>query len=179
MTSEASFLHGFVVAELTGPDGEVKARCEVPNLITNVGDQMYGERGAAPSGVTPPASPTGMRLGTGAASGGSAPAKSGANSTLLAYLSGSSQAWDSGYPQSALTTGRQITYKVTYAAGTATTASAITEAIISNNAVATAPSSGAAGDQASTISRVALTGIGSKGASDTLTITWTHTLTGA
>jgi hypothetical protein len=179
MTDEASFLHGWVVAELRGPDGELKGRCESPNLITNVGDQMYGERGAAPSGVTPPAAPIGMRLGTGASSGGSAPAKSGANSTLTAFLSGSSQAFDASYPQSALTTGRQITYKVTSAAGTATTASAITEAVITNDAVATAWTGGGAGVQANTISRVALTGIGSKGASDTLTITWTHTLTGA
>jgi len=67
------------------------------------------------------------------------------------------------------------TYKRTYAAGEATTASAITEAVIVNDTIATDATSAAA----ATISRVLLTGIGSKGASDTLTITWTHTILGA
>lgn len=177
MTDEVSNLHGWVEAELRGPDGELKGFHRGPNLITSYGDQMYGERGANIAGA--PAAPTGMRLGTGASTAGSAPAKSGAFSTLVAYLTGSSQAFDGGFPASAPTTGRQITYKVTYAAGTATTASAITEAVIVNDTIGTAPGSGAAGVAGATVSRVALTGIGSKGASDTLTVTWTHTLTGA
>lgn len=177
--NEASFLTGYVEVELRNDDGELIGYCCKPNLITNVGDQMYGEKGAGIG--SPPASPTGMRLGTGASTGGSAPAKSGANSTLTGYLSGSNQAFDGTFPQSALGTGRVITYKVTYAAGTATTASAITEAVICNDTISsnTGWTSGGAGNQAQTISRVALTGIGSKGASDSLTITWTHTLLGA
>lgn len=173
---DTALMDGWVEAELRGPDGELKGHCRTHNLITDVGDQMYGERGAGIGSA--PAAPVGMRLGTGAATAGSAPAKSGAFSTLVAFLAGSSQALDAA-PTSSKTTGRQVQYKVTYAAGTATTGSAITEAVLTNDSVATAWTSGAAGVQGNTIARVALTGIGSKGASDTLTITWNHTLTGA
>lgn len=112
----------------------------------------------------------GMKLGTGS----TAVAKTGAGAALVTYLSGSDQAFDATYPQSSLSTGRVITYKVTYAAGTATTASAITEIVIYLDFTADATSSAA-----NTISRALLAGIGSKGASDTLTATWTHTLLGA
>lgn len=177
MTADATFLKGWVEAELRGPDGELKGHCVVPNLITQYGDRVYAERGAGVAGAQ--ASPTGMRLGTGASTAGSAPAKTGAFSTLVAYLASSSQAFDGSFPSSTSATGWTVTYKVTYAAGTATTASPITEAVIVNDAIGTPPTSGAAGVQGATLARVALTGIGSKGASDTLTITWTHTLTGA
>jgi hypothetical protein len=66
------------------------------------------------------------------------------------------------------------TYKVTYPAGKATTASPITEVVIFTDALADATSTAA-----NTISRALLTGIGAKGASDTLTCTWTHTVLGA
>jgi hypothetical protein len=68
-----------------------------------------------------------------------------------------------------------VSYKRTYAAGEATSASAITECVIVTDSISTDATSTAA----NTISRVLLTGIGSKGASDTLTITWTHTILGA
>jgi hypothetical protein len=167
-------LHGYVVAELFDKDGTLLRRVEGPNLITNVGDQMYGERGC---GITTTAIPVGMRLGTQVTP--AAAAKSGANSTLQAFLSGSSVVLDATYPQSAAAGNtRVITYKVTWGAGVATTASAITEAVLTNDAVATAWTSGGAGVQANTISRFLLTGIGSKGATDTLALTWTHTLAG-
>lgn len=163
---EAAGARGLVVAELFGPDGVLKARCEAHNIITQVGDQMYGERGAAPASVTPPAAPTGMKLGTGA----TAVAKTGAGAALVTYLSNSHQAFDSTYPQSALNaTLRRITYKVTFAAGKATSAGAITEAVIVIDALADATSTAA-----NTAARVLLAGIGSKGAADTLTVTWTH-----
>lgn len=113
----------------------------------------------------------GMKLGTGS----TAVAKSGAGAALVTYLSGSDQAFDSTYPQGSGTSGgRVITYKVTYAAGTATTASAITEVVIFLDFLADSTSTAA-----NTISRALLAGIGSKGASDTLTVTWTHTTLGA
>ncbi|QCB97928.1 hypothetical protein E5206_14230 [Arthrobacter sp. PAMC25564] len=67
-----------------------------------------------------------------------------------------------------------VTYKVTYPAGKATTASAKTEAVIVLDFLADATSTAA-----NTIARILFGGIGSKGASDTLTITWTQTLLGA
>lgn len=172
---DSGLIIGHVVVEKRGPDGLVLARCVVRNLITDVGDQMYGERGA---GIMTLAAPVGMRLGTGASTGGSVPAKNGAFSTLVAFLSGSSKALDAT-PGSVHTTGRAITYIVTYGPGVATTASTLTEAVLTNDAVAVVWASGGAGVQANTVSRVALTGIGAKGASDTLVCTWTHTMTGA
>jgi hypothetical protein len=161
---------GIVTVELRGPDGELKGFFEGHNLVTQVGDQYYGERAAAISGA--PAVITGMKLGTGS----TAVAKTGAGAALVTYLSGSNKALDGGYPTSSLQSGsRQITYRRTYAAGEATTASAITEAVLVNDTITTDATSVAA----NTISRVIVAGVGSKGASDTLTVTWNHLLTGA
>lgn len=157
---------GTVSWELRDAEGNLKTSGETHNLVTQVGDQLYGERGA---GIMTLGAPTGMKLGTGS----TAPAKTGAGAALVTYLSDSDQAFDGTYPQSALSSGRQITYKSTYAAGKATTASAITEVVIVNETLSDATSAAAA-----TISRALLTGVGSKGASDTLTVTWTHTLLG-
>lgn len=169
-------MRGWVVAELRNENGELIGFCEGPNLITNVGDQMYGERGAGIG--SPPAAPLGMRLGTQV--GPTAAAKSGAASTLQKYLLASSVAHTATFPQSAANGNtRVITYKVDWLAGIATTANAITEAVLTNDAVATTWTTDGAGVQANTISRYLLTGIGSKGATDTLALTWTHTLAGA
>lgn len=158
---------GTVVAELFDKDGNLKAREVVKNLVTAVGDQLYASRGA---GLTTSAVPTGMRLGTGS----TAVAKTGAGAAIVTYLSGSNKAFDATFPSA---TGGVVTYKRTYAAGEATTASAITEVVINNDTITNDNATTATA--ANTISRALLTGIGSKGASDTLTITWTHTILGA
>jgi hypothetical protein len=235
---------GHVVAELFGPDGKLKSRVETSNLVTDVGDQYYGDRavnkqgsaktitaiatgttavvttsaahgfsvgdvvtiaGVTPSGyngswaITAVGSATtfsiyvGTALGAGTAfgtatgqnygqvtamklgTGSTAVAKNGAGAALVTYLANSHQAMDATYPQTSGTTGgRVVTYKVTYAAGKATTASAITEAVLVLDFLADATSTAA-----NTIARVLLTGIGSKGSLDTLTVTWSHTLLGA
>jgi hypothetical protein len=236
---------GHVTWELTDEFGNLKAKGETKNLITDVGDQYYGDRavnkqgsaktitaitnaatavvttsaahgftvgdvvtiaGVTPSGyngqwaITAVGSATtfsiyvGTALGAGSAfgtatgqnygmvtsmklgTGSTAVAKSGAGAALVTYLSDSHQAMDATFPSTSGTSGgRVVTYKVTYAAGKATTASAITEAVlVSGEYIANATSAAAV-----TIARVLLTGIGSKGASDTLTVTWTHTLLGA
>lgn len=167
-TEDPAGITGHVVVELRGPDGKLKARCETDNLITDVGDQLYASRGA---GLTTSAVPTGLKLGTGA----TAAAKNGAGAALVTYLTNSHQANDGGFPTAVNSAGNgtTVTYKVTYAAGKATTASAITECVIVTDALADATSTAA-----NTGSRVLLTGIGSKGASDTLTVTWTHLLKG-
>lgn len=163
--NERGTIRGVVVAELRDEHGNLKARCETHNLITSVGDQYYAGRAALSSGL--PAQVTGMKLGTGS----TAVAKSGAGAALVTYLSNSHQAIDGGYPTAA---SGVVTWRATYAAGKATTASPITEAVLCTDTLADATSTAA-----NTIARVLLSGIGSKGASDTLTVTWTHTLLGA
>ncbi len=157
-------LAGQVVVELRGPDGELKSRTVQDNIITNTGDQYYGERAAGIA--SPPAQVTGMKLGTGS----TAVAKSGAGAALVTYLSNSHQAMDGGYPTSALSSNkRRITWQATWAAGKATSASPITEAVIVNETLADSTSAAAA-----TIARVLVTGVATKEAGDALTITWTH-----
>lgn len=170
MSNDKSGIKGTLIIERRNKYGVLIERFEGCNLVTQVGDQMYGERGAGIG--SPPAVPTGMKLGTGS----TAVAKTGAGAALVTYLSGSNKAFDSTYPQSSLnSSSRRITYKRTYAAGEATTASAITEAVIVNDTIATDATSTAA----NTISRILVTGISAKGASDTLTATWNHDLLGA
>jgi hypothetical protein len=164
--NDKTTIDGHVLVELRGPDGELKAREEVHNLITSVGDQYYAGRAALSTGL--PAQVTGMKLGTGS----TAVAKTGAGAALTTYLSGSNKALDATYPTA---TGGVVTFKRTYAAGEATTASPITEAVLVTDTIATDATSTAA----NTIARVLISGVASKGASDTLTITWTHTILGA
>ena len=163
MTDDQTMIKGHVVAELRGPDGELKGRCETDNLITSVGDQYYAGRAALASGL--PAQVTGMKLGAGS----TAVAKTGAGAALVTYLTNSHQALASTTAVAGV-----VTFTATFAAGKATTASPITEAVLVTDALADATSVAA-----NTIARVLLSGIGSKGASDTLTVTWTHTILGA
>lgn len=242
---DRSGIWGEVHAQMFDKYGNLRNECRVKNLVTDIGDQYYGNRAAriagsaltitaitnvttaifttsaahglaiddtiVVAGVTPsgyngrwvvtsvPSATTfgvyvGTALGAGSAFGTATPqavqggakgmklgtgstavAKSGAGAALVTYLTGSDQAFDATYPQGSGTSGgRVITYKDTYAAGTATTASPITEVVIFLDFLADATSSAA-----NTICRALLAGIGSKGASDTLTVTWTHTLLGA
>jgi hypothetical protein len=161
-------MKGLVLWELFDENGQLKDYGTTRNIITQIGDQYYGERAAGIA--SPPAQVTGMKLGTGS----TAVAKTGAGAALVTYLTNSHQAIDGGFPTSTLSGGRVITWKTTWAAGKATTGSAITEVVIVNETLADATSAAAA-----TISRALLTGVASKGASDTLAVTWTHTLTGA
>jgi hypothetical protein len=160
-----------VVVERFDGDGNLVERFEGHNIVTQVGDQLYGERGAGVSGAA--AAPTGMKLGT----GGTAASKTGAGAALVTYLATSNKAFDGTYPQSAVklaatapaTTydARKITYRRTYAPGEATTASPIQEVVIVNDTIGTDATSVAA----NTIHRVLLTGISQKQAADTLTVT--------
>lgn len=169
MSTEKSGIIGTLTMERRDKDGNLIERFEGSNLVTQVGDQLYGERG---SGAGSPALPTGMKLGTGS----TAVAKTGAGAALVTYLSGSNKAFDATYPQSSLNgASRRITYKRTYAPGEATTASPITEAVIVTETISNDDTSTAA----ETVSRILVTGISAKGASDTLTATWNHDLLGA
>jgi hypothetical protein len=159
-------LCGEVTVELRAADGTLKARTVQPNIITERGDQYYGERAAGIA--SPPGQVTGMKLGTGS----TAVAKTGAGAALVTYLSNSHQAIDGSYPTSSLSSGkRRITWQAVWAAGKATTASAITEVVIVIDTLADATS-----NATNTISRALVTGVPSKEAADVLTITWTHDL---
>jgi len=166
--NDKSGITGEVHWVLTGPDGEIKAEGRTKNLITAVGDQYYAGRAALSAGL--PAQVTGFRLG----SGSTAPAKTGAGAAIVTYIAGSNKANDSGFPTA---TGGVVTWKRTYAAGEATTASAINEVVLNTDTIANDNATTATA--ANTIARAIVTGVASKGASDTLTITWTHTILGA
>ena len=151
MKREKTGIRGIVVAELYGPGGELKARCETHNLVTDVGDQYYAGRAALSSSL--PAQVTGFKLGTGSTT----PAKSGAGAALAAYLAGSNKAPDAGFPTAV---AGVATWRRTFGPGEATSANPITEAVLVTDSIATNATSAAA----ATICRALITGIASKGA---------------
>jgi hypothetical protein len=61
--SNAVSLSGRVEWEISNAEGKVTKRGKSGNLVTQIGDQLYAERGAGIA--SPPALPTGMKLGTG------------------------------------------------------------------------------------------------------------------
>lgn len=152
---------------LTGPDGAVKYDEVLDNLVTEIGDQYYGERAAGVVGA--PAVATGMQLGT----GGTTPAKTGAGAAIVTLIASSLVAL-TGTPTSTLTgASRRITYTVTWAAGTAT-ANSISEVVLVNQATGTQTAAPAS----ATISRALLSPTVNKAAGDSLTIAWQHDLLG-
>jgi hypothetical protein len=161
-------LSGLLHVRLIDEHGVITRDLWVPNMITQVGDQYYGERAAGIG--SPPAQVTGMRLGTGS----TAPAKTGAGAAIVTYATGSHVAIDGTYPQSSLNgAARRITWRSTWAAGVATV-NGIAEAVITNET----PLTNVAGTAANTISRALVSPVVNKGASDTLEITWHHDLQG-
>lgn len=162
-------LRGWVEVDLYDEDGNLKLHFAVSNLITQVGDEYYGERAAGIA--SPPDQVSGMRLGTGT----TAVAKTGAGAAIVTYITGSSIAIDGSFPTSALSgSSRRIQWKTTWAAGVATNG-AIAEVVITNEATLT----NVAGTAANTVSRALLSPTINKGAGDTLAITWNHDLLGA
>jgi len=167
-------LRGLVVVSLYGPDGDLKQRQEIENLITTAGDEYYAKRSGA--SVAPQNNPdvtkvTGMKLGTGAV----LPSKSGSNSALGNYVTGSNISFMTGYPvyqQRPSDAGWDLLYYGQWAPGVATN-SALTEAVIVKDS-----STNATSTSANTISRVTFSAI-NKTAADTLEISWAHTFLGA
>lgn len=168
--------HGFVELwtprrnMLAGPGGLVLAqRVEFENLVTQVGDEYYGERAAGIA--SPPDQVTGMRLGTGS----TAVAKTGAGAAIVTYVTGSNKAIDGSFPTSSIPgSARRIQWKTTWNAGEAT-ASGIAEVVITNET----PLTDVAGTAANTISRALISPTVNKGASDTLAVTWNHDILGS
>jgi len=167
-------VRGFGVAHLMDGDGQTVLLLPFANLVTTAGDQYYAQKavvGIAPQAPTAPTAANGMKLGTTA----TAAAKSSTGASLVAYLTASNIAFDATYPQTSSAggdTGWNATYKTTWAAGVATSATINEVAIVNDqatNATSTAPN---------TYSRAVLSTV-NKGASDTLAITWNHKFLGA
>jgi hypothetical protein len=163
---------GYGVAHLFDSEGRTKELVPFANTITDAGDTYYATRGAAAvnaNGVAQPTVATGMQIG----SGSTAVSKSGGTGiTLGSYLYG--QAFDATFPTvTAIGTnlGTQIAYKATYAAGNGT--GTVSEAAIVNGTVSTTNLAAA-----NVLSRTVFAGI-TKGAADTLAITWNHKFLGA
>lgn len=155
-------LSGTLRISLRGPDGRYKAHRHVKNLITQRGDQYFMER--AVGIASPPGQVTGAKLGTST----TAAAKTGAGAALVAYLAGSQRAVDVGFPTSGLNgAARRITWRFTWPANAATHA-AITEVALVIDALADATST-----DVNTIARAVFAAV-SKGAQDSLEVTWTQ-----
>jgi hypothetical protein len=169
MSVDTATTTGTVVVEVKGPDGEVKTRHELANLITDAGDLYHVKRvaaGVAPAAGADVAKVTGMKLGTGT----TATAKNGTGAALVAYVSGSATAFDTGYPTAASLgagLGATVTYQTTFGPGVGTN-SALTEVVIVTDSASDATSTAAA-----TISRLVFPAT-PKQAADTLTISWAH-----
>lgn len=171
--SQPMGLTGWLVIELHDEDGNLKHYQALKNLVTTAGDLYYATRGAAgvvPAAVTDATKMTGMKLGTGV----TAAAKSSGGAALGTYIT-SNVVFDAAFPTVTANggdTGYNINYRVTWPAGTSTNA-AITEVAIVNDAGTNLTST--AGN---TIARATFTAV-NKGASDSLTISWSHLFLGA
>jgi hypothetical protein len=158
--------HGFF--RLVDEDGHLKELGVFRNLITQIGDQYYGERAAGIG--SPPGQVTCMKLGI----GNTAVAKTGAGAALVTYTATSDVAIDATWPKSTLSgSSRQIQWQTTWAAGVVTVNS-LAEVVIVNDTLADATSTAA-----NTISRALLSPVVNKGASDSLVVDWNHQLLGA
>jgi hypothetical protein len=167
-TSDLSVIRGQLHVVLAGPDGAIKYDEQFDNIVTQVGDQFYGERAAGVGGA--PAAATGMQLGTGTTT----PSKTGAGAAIVTLVASSLVALSST-PTSALSgSSRRITYTVTWTAGTAT-ANAIAEVALVNQSTGTQTAAPAS----ATISRALLSPTVNKAAGDSLTIQWQHDILGA
>lgn len=155
---------GHIVAELRGPDGKLKQREEIDNLITDVGDNYLASLAYGTAGWT-------YRMKTGSAS--TAAAKNGAGSYIATgdYNSGSAHAMAATYPKVGASTNI-AQFQVVWAAGENT--NTIRRVGIVDNAT----DAGEA-DATGTAAMGVFTGDIAKGADDTLTVTWTWTFLGA
>jgi hypothetical protein len=164
---QGSAFTGSVLIQLFDEHGNLKDERRGGNLITEAGDLYYAGKAIAAISPANPSAPTamsGMKLGTGT----TAVAKSGAGAALVTYISGSNNAFDATYPVvQNLGAGLGVNgqYRTTWAAGDVTN-SAITEAVIVNDAGTDATSTGA-----NTAHRIVFSAI-NKTASDSLVITW-------
>lgn len=169
MVSDTSTTTGTVVVEVRGPDGEVKARHTVSNLITDAGDLYHTKRiaaGVVPSAPADVTKVTGMKLGTGT----TAASKNGTGAAVGAYVTGSNKTFDTGSPTTenlGAGLGCTVTYACTFGPGVGTS-SGLTEVVLVTDA-----STDAASTAANTIARMVFPAT-PKQAADTVTVSWSH-----
>ena len=158
-------LWGVVTAELRGPDGKLKKRKVVQNLVTDQGDKF-----AAAAFYTAAYSAWGMKLGT----ANTAASKNGAGSFIAVgdYISGSAKALDDSTPKAGAS-ANIVRFRRLFAAGEGTSATINRVSICDNTTDA------GEADATHTFAIAVFSGAINKGASDTLTVTWDVTCLGA
>lgn len=158
-------LWGVVVAELRGPDGRLKQKKVVNNLVTGQGDKF-----AAAAFYSAAYSAWGMKLGTATTEA----SKSGAGSFVAVadYVSGSAKALDDSTPKAGATDDI-VQFRRLWAAGEGTNATINRVSICDNTTNA------GEADATHTFAIAVFSGAINKGAADTLTVTWNVTLLGA
>lgn len=158
-------LKGVVIAELRGPDGKLKQREVTHNLVTDQGDDF------AKSAIYTAAYTTwGMKLGT--ATTGADKSGAGAYIAVGDYISGSAQALDDSTPKEGAS-GDICQFRRLWAAGEGTSSTINRVAIVDNT------SDAGEADATHTFAISVFASTINKGASDTLTVTWNVTYTGA
>lgn len=171
--SQHSQFVGTVLVQLRDRHGNLKEERRGTNLITDAGDLYYASKaivGISPANPAAPTAMSGMKLGTGT----TAAAKAGAGAALVAYISGSNNPFDATFPViQNLGAGLGVNgqYRTTWAAGDVTN-SAITEAVIVNDAATDATTTAA-----NTSHRIVFSAM-NKLSTDSLIITWNVKLLG-
>jgi hypothetical protein len=159
-------LWGVVVAELRGPDGKLKQRKVVNNLVTAQGDKF-----AAAALYSAAYSGWGMKLGTATTAAHKSTAGA-ANIPAADYISGSAKALDDSTPKAGASADI-VQFRRLYAAGEATNTNINRVSIVDNTTDA------GEADGTHTFAIAVFSGAINKGASDTLTVTWNVTMLGA
>lgn len=158
-------MHSEVIAEVYGPDGKLKQREVIHNLVTDQGDIF-----AASAIYTAAYSTWGMKLGTAT----TAASKSGAGSFIAAgdYVDTSAQALDDSTPKAG-GANDICQFRRLWAAGEGTSATINRVAVVDNTTNA------GEADATHTYAIAVFAAQIAKGADDTLTVTWNVTYTGA
>lgn len=158
-------MRGEVIAELRGPDGELKQRQVTHNLVTGQGDKF-----AAAAFFTAAYATWGMKLGTAS----TAASKSGAGSYIAVgdYVSGSAKALDDSTPKAGATDDI-CQFRRLWAAGEGTSDTINRVAIVDNTTDA------GEADATHTFAIAVFAAQIAKAAADTLTVTWNVTCLGA
>jgi len=158
-------MQGEVIAELRGPDGELKQKLVQHNIVTDQGDIF-----ASAAMYTAAYSTWGMKLGTAT----TVASKSGAGSFIAAgdYVTGSAKGLDNSTPKVGAS-NNICQFRRLWAAGEGTSTTINRVAIVDNTTAA------GEADATHTYAISVFASTINKGAGDTLTVTWNVTYTGA
>jgi hypothetical protein len=160
--NERPTVSGHGVAQVIGPDGEVRQEVPFRNLISDIGDEYIAKRVA---GVSMQVA-TGMRLGTGTTS----PSKAGGGAAIGTYISASARVLDDGFPSDTnlgAGDGHRAIFEATWPPGSATQDD-ISEVALTNES----PVTNVAGSAGNTLARALFNPVIDKRDVDTLRVTW-------